>query len=150
MEPSQSHQGGNGALCLDPEAGETLARPNGLPGQSLDHREAWTCPLPECFFIGNGGVHDHMFGHPKVAFLQEGRCSQPPPPSPAHFTLPKPARIFTVEGFYLHFYQINVCSPPLWLAQGWRVTSGLFPMAPRAGAGGGEVESPPPRNYCQE
>lgn len=42
-----------------------------------------------------------------------------------------------MEGFYLHFYQINVCYPPLWLAQAGLggLTRGLFPGTKGRGLG---------------
>lgn len=150
MEPSQSHQGGNGALCLDPEAGETLARPNGLPGQSLDHREAWTCPLPECFFIGNGGVHDHMFGHPKVAFLQEGRCSQPPPPISCSFYSPQTSQDLYSGGILFAFLSNKCLLSSLVAGPGLEGHKWVISYGTEGRGWGRGGREPPPRNYCQE
>lgn len=130
----ESPPGVNGTTCLDLEAGETPARPN---GRSPDH--------PECLLIGNRGVSDHTFG-PKVAFLQEGRCSRPRSISCSLYSAQ------TIQDLYdrriLFAFLLNNCL--LSSLGGSQV--GYFLWHQRQGPGEGEVWGwgGEASNYCQK
>lgn len=131
----ESPLGVNGTTCLDLEAGESPARPN---GRSPDH--------PECLLIGNRGVSDHTFGHPEVTFLQEGRCSCPCSISCSLYS-PQTIQDLYDRGILFAFLLNNCLLSSLGGSQ-----VGYFLWHQRQGPGEGEVwgRGGEASNYCQK